>query len=161
MSENHFWSHLSPFYSRSSMAVSNMNSIRSLVSQLRETQALAQLRYYSNKSICFLTSKALPCQQCDTTPFILWFHCQPMVNPHDRSWWCTVVYDPLMALFISPKFEISGILWFWFGRRLRRVRIHWFIWVMTQLCRGDHWQKFTELDRKILCRFGVSQSSPW
>ena len=58
MTENHFRSHFSPFqvilqlsdflqnrlwffHSRSSMAVSNMNLIRVLVSQLRETQAFS------------------------------------------------------------------------------------------------------------------------
>ena len=28
-----------------------------------------------------------------------------------------------MTLIISPKFEISGILWFWSGRRRRRRRM--------------------------------------
>ena len=26
----------------------------------------------------------------------------------------------MLIIIISPKFEISGILWFWSGRRLRR-----------------------------------------
>ena len=27
-----------------------------------------------------------------------------------------------LPLIISPKFEISGMLWFWSGRRRRRIR---------------------------------------
>ena len=29
----------------------------------------------------------------------------------------------ILQLIISPKFEISGILWFWSGHRLRRLRL--------------------------------------